>query len=320
MIHSLFKTILIFIILFTLSACMDKPMKKLKIGISPWPGYEPLMLGLEKNLYGDLDLRIIRFATPSESFKALRDGAIDMAAFTIDEAFHYVNEDEEMPSVLLILDISYGGDAIVAHPKIKSLSDLKGKRVGVEESALGDYMINRALDFTNNVMIKDISLLNFEMGKQVQAYIENKADAFVTYEPFKTALLKEGAHVIFDSKQIPNEIIDVLVTNQKDIDSKKEVFKQLINGWFLSLEYIKKHPQESMKIMASYENISVESFTNAYNDLIIPSRQDNMNMLKTDGILKQPMDRLYQLMKAKGTMDKEIDINALLNNILVKEK
>ena len=73
-----------------LSSCEDKSTHNvLKVGISPWPGYEPLVLAAKYGFYGKHRIRIIRFGTPTESYRALRDGIVDVAAFTADEVFHY---------------------------------------------------------------------------------------------------------------------------------------------------------------------------------------------------------------------------------------
>ena len=123
----MYQIILTLFLAFFISGCSTQKKSKITIAISPWPGYEPLVLGLEKGFYDDLNLHIIRFATPTESFRALRDGVVDIAAFTADEVLHYANM-KNKPVMFLILDISNGGDAIIARENIKSLNDLKGKK------------------------------------------------------------------------------------------------------------------------------------------------------------------------------------------------
>jgi len=117
--------ILSLIVLFSFTACensQERPL--LKVGISPWPGYEPLVVASEKGYFADANIRLVRFTTPTDSYRAFRDGIIDVAAFTADEVFHYA-EVEDKPRIFLVLDISNGADAIVARKEIKTLNDLK---------------------------------------------------------------------------------------------------------------------------------------------------------------------------------------------------
>lgn len=307
------------ITLFIITGCEKDEKEVLNVGISPWPGYEPLVLGVEKGFYENVDVRIVRHATPSESFRALRDGIVDVAAFTADEVLHYA-EVRDKPKMFLVLDISNGADAIVARPDIKSIEGLKGKRVYVESSALGNYLIKRSMDFAQNINIKDVDVSTVELGKHVKDYKDGKVDALVTYEPFLTQLINEGAHILFDSTQIPQEIVDVVVTNNDTLEKKSELLKELINGWYRTLEYINNNRKTAMAEMAVYEYISADDFESSYEKLIIPSRSETIEMLETDdGSFKNAMHRLSEQMFEKGSLKMEVDIAPLLEPRLVKE-
>lgn len=319
--QKIFKIISAVLVLFLFSGCEQK-REPLRVAISPWPGYEPLVLAEELNFYGDSDIKIVRFATPTESFRALRNGAVEVAVFTIDEVLHYA-EGKNSPKVFLVLDISNGADCIVAKPEIKSLNDLKGKRVGTEGSALGEYLINRALDFSDEVNISDIKLSSFEMGKQELAYRSDEVDALVTYEPTKTLLLNAGAKVIFDSKQIPNEIVDVMLGNKDILKSREEDLQILVDGWFKAIDYIEKNPKISYEKMASYEGISAEEFKKAMSELIVPTYQQNIKLLNHGDIsLIKPVKRLSALMQKSGVLkiDVNIYIDELFTNQFLKER
>ena len=315
-----FFTLLSFLVIaFFMNGCGDKKNEIIKIGISPWPGYEPLVLAVKKDFYKNIDVRIVRYATPSESFRALRDGIIDVAAFTADEVLHYA-EVRDKPQMFLVLDISNGGDAIVARPDIKSIKDLKGKRVYVESSALGNYLIKRSMDFAVNITIDDVDVSTVELAKHMQDYKAGKVDALVTYEPFLTQLLDAGAHVLFDSTQIPQEIVDVMVTNNATISEKSEALKELVDGWYRSIEYINANKKIAMAEMADFENISAKEFEASFDKLIIPSREETVKMLETDnGVFKNALERLSQQMLEKGSLQTEINTGLLLDPNIIKQ-
>lgn len=315
--HSFVNLLLAAVVTLILSGC-DKKTEILKIGISPWPGNEPLVLGVEKGFYDNLDLRIVRYATPSESFRALRDGIVDVASFTADEVLHYA-EVRDKPKMFLVLDISNGADAIVAKPEIKSIGDLKGKRVYVESTALGNYVIKRSMDFSENISIQDVEVSTVELGKHLKDYKDGKVDALVTYEPFLTQLLDEGAHILFDSTQIPQEIVDVIVTDNETLINRQEALMKLVDGWYKTLDYINSNKKIAMAEMALYENISAQDFEVAYDKLIIPSRDETLKMLSTDnGTFKTALQRLSELMLEKGSLTTEVDTTHLVDANLIK--
>lgn len=311
-------TVILLSIVILFSACDNKSQAVLKVGISPWPGYEPIALAAEKHFYDQEQIRIIRFATPTESYRALRDGIIDVAAFTADEVFHYA-EVRDRPRIFLVLDISNGADAIVANKNIKTLDDLKGKRLGVEGSALGDYVINRSLDFTNGLKLSDITLKHVEINEQERAFKNDEIDAAVTYEPSKSLLINAGAHVLFDSSKIPYEIVDVLVTNEATITERSDELKELAKGWFKAIKYINSNYAKAMDEMALNEATTTQEFQKGYEDLIIPSEEENIKMLSKNGTLLLPMQKLSLLMLDKGSLQKHIDVKPLLNSSIIKE-
>lgn len=314
--HKLISTIIISTAIF-FTGCEQQSVQTLKVGISPWPGYEPLMLALEKNFYDTSQVRIIRFSTPTQSYRALRDGIIDVAAFTADEVIHYA-ESKHQPRIFLILDISNGADAIVAKKEIKTLADLKGKRLGVEGSALGDYVMHRAMDFTKDLKVSDLILKSAEISNQEQLFIQDEIDAAVTYEPSKSLLINAGAHVIFDSSQIPYEIVDVLVTNDKTVQTRADDLKNLAQGWFKAQSYISKNYKKAMHKMSQSESTTVDEFQKGYEDLIIPTKADNLKMLGENASLLEPLQRLSKLMYIKGSLGKEIDVKPLLDKRIVE--
>lgn len=308
---------LLLCILFFFTACEEKVQKSLKVGISPWPGYEPLALASELGYFNEAQIRIIRFSTPTDSYRALRDGIIDVAAFTADELFHFAQV-REKPRIFLVLDISKGADAILAKQEIKTLDELKGKRIGVEGSALSEYLLQRALDFTHELKISDLQIHHYDIKEHLDAFVGNKVDALVTYEPSKSLLLNAGAHVLFDSSQLPYEIVDVLATNDETVLNKAPELEALSRGWFKALDYIDKNYDQAMKKMAQHEETSVAEFQAGFEDLFIPSKVQNLQMLGENGSLIKPMKRLSSLMYAKGSLTKEIDVTPLLDARIVK--
>lgn len=307
------------VLIFLLSGCSEQKASVIRIGISPWPAYNPFVLALEYHLYDQTQVRIIRFATPSESLKALHDGMVDAVAITTDEALSYAGKDKL--KMVLVLDVSNGGDAVVAKPHIKTLNDLKGKRLGVEPTGMGEFMSKRIFDFASDTSFKDVILVPMEIERQEHAYRATSIDAFITYDPAKTKLIKAGGHVIFDSTQIPNEIVDVLVTKEESLKSKKKELSCVVKGWFRALDHIHKYPKESFNKMGRYEGLSAEEFETAYKEVLIPSLSENFKMLNTkNGILNNSLRHMSVLIRPKEPQSGPNDVSKMIDDQLLPKE
>jgi len=299
------------------AGCAKEEKKELKIAISPWPGYEPIVLALHKGFFGDMKVRIVRYPTPKESFRAFRDGEVDIAAFTTNEMIHYAKV-KDTPKIFLIMDISNGGDALFSQADIKSIDDLKGKKIGLAPSELGEYLINRALDFSDNISREDVTLVAVEFEKQIELFTNKEIDAIATYNPNKALLLTQNANNLFDSSKIPYEIVDVLVTSDEILKQRKEDLIVLKNAWFKAVDYISKNEEETMQIMAEYEGISVSEFESGFKELLIPSSQENRKMFNdTNSSLYIGVKKMYKQMSSKEQITKNIDINKLFISSIV---
>lgn len=300
--------------LFSMAGCTKEPQTSLHIATNVWPGYEPLYLARSLGYFNESTVRFHEMTTSADVLKAFRNHAIDAAALTIDEALLLIQDGIDI-RVLLVTDISNGADVIVAHPTIKSTRDLKGKRVGVESMALGAYVLSRALDKAG-LTPRDVTIVPVAVQEHVQAYAAGKIDAVVTFEPAKTKILALGGRSIFDSRQIPNEVIDAIVVRTDILQSKSGQIQELEEGWFKALEYLQKNPADATQRMGKREGISATEFSDALKGLNIPDKNENKRLLS--GAILVPARRLAEVMVQGKLLRKPVDPSRLLTPAAVR--
>lgn len=249
----------------------------LSIGTNIWPGYEPLYLAREQGLINDNEIHLVEYTSASQVLNAFRNGIIDAAALTLDEVLTLQSEGLE-PKIVLVLDISTGGDAILARADIKDFKQLRGKRVGVENTALGAYFLSRALQL-NGMSEQDISIVPIELHQHLPYFRNQQVDAVVTFDPARAHLLQQGASVLFDSSMIPNEIVDVLVINSKVYQDHQKQLNTLIDAWYQSIEQVKARDEESMAIINRRLQLDPSSLLKAYDGLMLPDRKLNSHLI-----------------------------------------
>ncbi len=307
---------LVYLIFFVLLSChIDK--EYLKIGTNVWPGYEPLYVAREFGYLKDAPIHIVEYVSSSQVIRAYRNKLINGAALTLDEVILLKSYGFD-PVVILVMDVSNGADAIVSRKDIKSLSDLKGKRVGVENSALGAYVLTRALEKAH-LTLNDIKIVPLEVNEHYKWFKKGKVDAVVTFEPVKSKLVKSGGNVIFDSSQIPGEIVDVLVVEREYLNKHPEVIKTLINGWFLALANLKRETNSVKKIISEREQIEVKNFSDLYKGLKIPDREENQKLLDRGTPKLLPVaKRLLNIMKKKKIIKGDLDVEEMFDGRFIK--
>ncbi|MBI4666448.1 MAG: ABC transporter substrate-binding protein [Nitrospinae bacterium] len=302
---------------FLLPACADKPTL-LRVGTNIWPGYECLYLARSLGQYDPARIRLVEYPSASAVIRAYRNGAIEAAAVTMDEALLLV-EQRQAGVMTLIMDVSEGADVIMAKPGIGSIAELKGKKVGVETGALGAYMLTRALNY-KKMSLYDIHVVPLEHNEHERAYLEGKVDALVTFEPVTTRLKKAGGRILFDSAMIPEEIVDVLVVRQEVLEEQNESVLSLFQGWFYALEYLKKNPKDAAKRMAARENISPEELLQLLKGIRFPDINENLVMLSgEDPSFRKTVGMLSDIMYTNKILFYRMDPNPLVTSSVIEQ-
>jgi NitT/TauT family transport system substrate-binding protein len=309
---------LIFIIFLALTACSEQPNVPLRMGTNVWPGYEPLYLARELGYFSEDTVKLVEYPSASEVIRAFRNNTIEAAALTMDEVL-LLAQDNLHPKVIVIADISEGADAILSKPEIKKFSDLKGKRIGVERSALGAYVLNRALTI-HGLGESEIKVVDVEVNEHEKAYLQNMVDAVVTFEPVRSKLLQAGATLLFDSREIPGEIIDVLVVKEENLKKFSKEINNLLTGWFSALKYMKANPHDAAEKMAIRQGISTEVFLASLNGLHIPDFEENLKIIsgKSPSLLKTA-SQLQTVMVAHRLLKRTVKVETLLEPQLFNE-
>jgi NitT/TauT family transport system substrate-binding protein len=204
--------VLLFTICVFLTSCTEQVQAPLRIGTNTWPGYEPLYVTQKKSAEFQKQIKFVEYRNASQVLNGMINNSIDVAAVTLDEAVKIKALGYDI-QVVWIIDESYGADALMSINS-RTIDELKGKKIGVETSALGAYFLKRFLE-KNQLSKSEFEIVNLEVNRHFESVTQGKVDAVLTFDPVKSKLLEVGGNNLFDSKQIPGEIIDVLIVNKR---------------------------------------------------------------------------------------------------------
>ena len=264
----------IFGALICFAGCSVKPEPPLRVGAIVWPGYECLFLARSLGKFAHTPVRLVEYPSTPDVLRSFQNGSIEAAAMTSDEFLRLTAVDPDARAIL-VMDFSNGADAILANPGIHSVAGLKGHRVAVEVNALGSFLFARALE-RSGVDPKEVEIVPTENENHCKALQSGVADAVVTFEPHRSKLLSRGAHVIFDSSQIPGEICDLLVVHKSLIETRPDTLRLLIRSWFESAQYLTANPRRACELMAKREHASPYDFACSLKLIEIPRLEQNL--------------------------------------------
>jgi NitT/TauT family transport system substrate-binding protein len=199
---------------------------------------------------------------------------------SLDELFGLA-ADGLTPRIILVVDVSAGADVVVGRGGMKSMKDLKGKGVAVESGALGAFVLSRALA-VNGMQAGDVNVVHLESNEQPKAFADGRVDGAVTFDPYTAQFMKQGAAKLFDSRQIPGEIVDLVAVRASVLERKPKAVQALLKGWFQAIDYIRADPRDAAWKMGVRQQTSGDAFLAAQQGLRIPTREDNLRMLGGD--------------------------------------
>jgi len=299
----------VILLMFLIQGCLDKPKRELVFGSNMWIGYQPIYLAKDFNLINEYDLKLIEYPSTTEVKRAFENGIIDIAGVTIDEAISMAQKGIKF-KIFLVADISNGADALLSNnDSIKQLSDLKMKKIGVENTALGAFFLSRILEFAD-LKISDINLVSLELSEHKRAFLDKKVDALITFEPMKSYLLSAGAKVLLDSRAIKDEIVDVLIVRDDIYFQRFNEIEKLSKNWFKVVDLIKNKDEEILSRLSQRLEFTSEELKNSLLGINYANYKKNREFLysKKPKLLKT-LDRISDFMLKNRLIEKRVDLN-----------
>lgn len=232
------------------SACAVTPVK---LGLTTWIGYAPFYVAEGRDMYKKYDLKVTlqTFADPAMLPSAVASKAVDGALMTYDQVIGAVAQGQDF-KVVMPIDYSNGGDAVLATKSITKISELKGKKVAYAPLSPSDFLISYALKI-NGMTDKDISPVNMTPEAIPSAMASGAVPVGVTYEPNVSQILAtEGGkkfHVIYSSREAPGLIADVLVFDGVHIQKNGKEITSLIKAYLDGLAFMQAKPDEAAAII-----------------------------------------------------------------------
>ena len=300
-------------VLAGLPACgwLDQP---LTVAAHLWVGYEPMFLADNRQWLEHDRVKLLQTTNSMETVAALQDGRAQAGALTLDEVLRARASGLPL-SIVLVFDISLGADMLLARPGVTTLAQLKGLRLGYEAGSVGEIMLAEALSQCG-LTRQDLLLSQVAADQQVAAWQAGQVDAVITYEPVASRLQSLGMQRLFDSRQIPNTILDVLAVHRDALDwHHSQALCHLLAVHFRALNEFERNPQDAAYRMAPHLNLPPSQVLSAFKGMVLPTLANNDELLKGQGpaSLRARAQKVWQILQRAGLVSGQESLTDLVD-------
>ncbi|MGA9253517.1 MAG: putative urea ABC transporter substrate-binding protein [Roseobacter sp.] len=202
------------------------------VGWMPW-GYleESGIMDKWADKYG-IDVEIVQINDYVESINQYTAGQFDGVSATNMDTLSIPSGGGVDTTALIVGDYSNGNDAVIVKGD-GDLTSLSGKPVNLVELSVSHYLLARALDSVGLSEADLDSVINTSDADMIAAFATEDVQAVVTWNPLVSAILEEpSATKLFDSADIPGEIIDLMVVNTETLAANPNFGKAMVGAWY----------------------------------------------------------------------------------------
>lgn len=264
-IRSTVKTLVakLLIPLAAVAALTAQAAQPLKIGYSDWPGWVAWQVAIDKGWFKEAGVPVqFEWFDYTASMDAFSAGKIDAVTMTNGDAL--VTGAAGARSVMILInDYSNGNDMIIGKPGVRSLKDLKGKKVAVEMGFVEHLLLLNGLKKAG-MKESDVTLVNAKTNEMPQMLASGEVAAVGAWQPISGQALKSvpGARPIYTSADEPGLIYDVLAVNPASAKQRRADWMKVVKVWDRVVKYINdpKTQPDAVKIMAARVGVSPETY------------------------------------------------------------
>jgi NitT/TauT family transport system substrate-binding protein len=307
--------------------------RPLKVGINTWAGHAPgivanggMKVGAASSLYKKkygLDVEFVLLEDPSAKLAAFISGDIDIMWDTVDSFSREASALKEKglkARAIIQEDWSRGGDGIVSLKTIKSVEDLKGKKIASTQYTPSHWLLlfllaQSGLTPQDRAEIEKNVVFTAEAPLAAAMFKAGKVDAAVTWEPDLSgavAAREKDAHVLVSTTAATNVIADTLVARQQLIDTAPGAVQAFVAGWFDAISVMKEDPQSTNQLIADALKLTTDDVSGMLSGLKLTSYADNALFFGLSGP-KSYFDSLFNgafvIWRKKGVVNVVVDAN-----------
>jgi NitT/TauT family transport system substrate-binding protein len=227
----------------------------------------PLDLAVALGYFKDegLDPEITYLKGGTATAQALISKQVDFSTNSIDHAFKAAAQGKDDLRMVVLMNQTPGMVLVVDSKhkdKVKSITDLKGMRLGVTSKGSATNMVLAFLLSKNAVSLDDVTVVKAGSSTFPPALKNGDIDGGIALEPFASAMVENGDAFILQRLITMDDTLKAfggpynqagILTRQEVIDNNRELVQKVTCVLVKALQFIKEHTSEEIAFVLSSE-------------------------------------------------------------------
>jgi NitT/TauT family transport system substrate-binding protein len=235
----------------------------LKVAYSDWPGWTAFAIAAEKGWFKqagvEVELLWFEYGPSMEAFTA---GKVDAVMVTNGDAL-VTGANGAKNVMILVTDYSNGNDMVVAQPGIKSLKDLKGKKIAVEVGFVDHLLLLNGLKKAG-MTEADVELVPTPTNQTPQVLASGQVAAIAAWQPNSGQALKAlaGSTAVYTSADEPGLIYDTVAVSPQSLAQRRADWVKFVSVWDKIVGYLNDETtrEDGIKIMAARAGVEAKEY------------------------------------------------------------
>ncbi len=317
--NKLFYITAVILLSFLIVSCSNQEKEVVRIGYTPIVQGLPLYVSIEEGYFkeANIEIKTIKFDAPNQAIDSLLQNELDFSPPTLALGITGV-VDFKNPGKLKIYAVPSGtidnpaeNILVPLDSNLKSISDLKGKKLGIWGGTIQWRTITRELLAQNNLeMDKDVIIIELAPGLQVQALASKQIDALLALEPMSTIALEQGAGKIMVTAPVERVIVEPFyggagIVTTKFATEHPELTEKLIKIMQRAMKELNENPDKYRKYLKGYTPLNEDIASK----VPIPNFKSCEELNETD---IEAIQKFFDIFTKHKVVDGRIDPRSLL--------
>lgn len=263
------------------------------------PDHAPIVIAQQKGFFKDqnLEVNIQEPSDPSLPPKLVAAGKLDMATGYQPQLHVQVSEGLPLTRIGTVIATPLNSLVVLKDGPIKSIKDLKGKKIGFSVGGFEDALVKAMLE-KHGLTLSDVELVNVNWSLS-PSLLSKKVDAVIgAYRNFELNQMDIEGHpgkaFYIEEEGVPAYDELIFLVNNKDRDADK--YKRFIKAIELATQYLINHPDAAWEEFKAYKPKTLD------NELNHRAWRDTLRRfaLRPGALDKSRYENVAAFMKAQG--------------------
>ncbi|MBT3332071.1 MAG: ABC transporter substrate-binding protein [Rhodospirillaceae bacterium] len=236
------------------------------------PDHATLMIAQEKGFFAQagLEVEMIAPADPNDPPKMVAAGKADLAISYQPQLHVQVDQGLPLRRIATLVSTPLNSLVVLAKGPIKSIADLKGKKIGFSGGGFEDALLSAMLGRVG-LTLKDVTLINVNFSLSpalISGQVDAVIGAFRNFELNQMDIVKHPGRAFYvEEEGVPAYDELIVVANAKKLDDPR--LRRFVNALENAAQFLVNHPKEGWAMfIKGRKNLNDELNKRAFRDTL----------------------------------------------------